>query len=513
MNYLYLPKAIGVERPTFQERKIVFKNGIIIASLTMLSRIMGLIRETAMGIYFGVSSSVDAFNSSFRVANLFRQLLGEGALGNTFIPIYNKKEKEKGKDEAKKLIFSVLNVLFIFLIILTILQIVFAEEIMSAIASGFSPAKNLLSAELLRIMSVYILFIGMSGMIGSILNNFKQFIIPASTSLLFNFAMIGAAVIYKDKFGIYPIAWGVTIGGFLQLLIVLPSFFKTFGAYSFRVDRKDPYLKEIFINLMPMLIGVFGWQINVIVGQTFASYLPDGAMSALAKANSIYLLPLGVFGTTISTLIFPAMSRATAAGDTDSVKKSINGGLKLVAFLVVPSTIAFTALSNDIVKVIFGYGKFDKAAIIITAQCLLFYSFGLIFNNGMQILTRVFYSYKNTKDPARFSIISIVITIVISFIVTLTVPLNYRHMALAFVSSLTSAINFIQLYRCAEKKYFKFDNKAILTYTMKAVIIGLIALVPTFFLHNAILRIVAFSLVYLALWAKPLLKGGLNEFR
>lgn len=491
----------------------MFKNGIIIACITMLSRVLGLVRETAMGIYFGVSSSVDAFNSSFRVANLFRQLLGEGALGNTFIPLYNKKEKEQGKDEARKLIYSVLNVLFVFLVLLTILQIVFAEQIMGVIARGFSPAKNILSAELLRIMAVYILFIGMSGMIGSILNNFKQFIIPASTSLLFNIAMIGAAVIYKDKFGIYPIAWGVTIGGLLQLLIVLPSFFKTFGRYSFKIDRKDPYLKEIFVNLMPMLIGVFGWQINVIVGQTFASYLPDGRMSALAKANNIYLLPLGVFGTTISTLIFPTLSRAVAGGNEDQVKKTINGGLKLVSLLVIPSTIVFTVLSYDTVKVIFGYGKFDKSAIIITAQCLLFYSFGLIFNNGMQVLTRLFYSNKNTKDPAKFSLISIAVTIVISLLVTLSVPLQYRHMALAFVSSLTSAINYIQLYRCAQKKYFKFDNKEIFKYTGRTVVTSLIAVIPVLFLNNSLLKLIIFSIIYVVLWIKPLLKGGLNEFR
>lgn len=491
----------------------MFKNGIILGLITMLSRIMGLIRETAMGIYFGISSQVDAFNSSFRVANLFRQLLGEGALGNTFIPIYNRKEKDKGKVEAKKLIYSVLNVLFLFLIILTILQIIFAEQIMRVIASGFSPAKNVLSAELLRIMAVYILFIGMSGMIGSILNNFKQFIIPASTSLFFNLAMILVAVIFKDKFGIYPTAWAVTLGGFLQLLVVLPSFFKTFGRYSFIIEKRDPYLREIFINLVPMLFGVFGWQINVIIGQTFASYLPDGVFSSLAKANTIYLLPLGVFGTTISTLIFPAMTRATAAGDMESVRKSVNGGLKLVSLLVIPSTIAFTILSNDIVKVILGYGKFDNNAITITAQCLLFYSIGLIFNNGMQVLTRVFYSHKNNKDPVKFSLISIVVSALLNLGVTLSIPREYRHMGLALTSSITLGINYFQLYFIAQKKYVKFDNKEIFIYTGKTIITSLIAVAPALMFHNSIVRIVVFSLAYVALWIRPLIKGGLNEFR
>ena len=330
----------------------MFKSGIFLAIITMLSRIMGLVRNTVSAKYFGASYQNDAFNSSFRIANLFRQLLGEGALGNTFIPIYNKKEKELGKEEARKLIFSVLNLLCLFLIILTIITIIFSNQIMTAIAKGFDNKTNILSGELLRIMAIYILFIGMSGMIGSVLNNFKQFIIPASTSLYFNFAMIFAAVVYKDKFGIYPVAWAVTIGGLLQLLVVLPSFFKTFGKYSFVIERHDPYLKEIFVMLLPMLLGVFGWQINVIVGQMFSSFLPAGGLTALSYANNLYLLPLGVFGTTISTIIFPTMSKATAKGDIESVTKSVNGGLKLVALLVIPSTIAFTIFANDIVKVV-----------------------------------------------------------------------------------------------------------------------------------------------------------------
>ena len=167
----------------------MFKSGIFLAIITMLSRIMGLVRNTVSAKYFGASYQNDAFNSSFRIANLFRQLLGEGALGNTFIPIYNKKEKELGKEEARKLIFSVLNLLCLFLIILTIITIIFSNQIMTAIAKGFDNKTNILSGELLRIMAIYILFIGMSGMIGSVLNNFKQFIIPASTSLYFNFAM------------------------------------------------------------------------------------------------------------------------------------------------------------------------------------------------------------------------------------------------------------------------------------------------------------------------------------
>lgn len=487
----------------------MFKSGIFLAIITMLSRIMGLVRNTVSAKYFGASYQNDAFNSSFRIANLFRQLLGEGALGNTFIPIYNKKEKELGKEEARKLIFSVLNLLCLFLIILTIITIIFSNQIMTAIAKGFDDRTNILSGELLRIMAIYILFIGMSGMIGSVLNNFKQFIIPASTSLYFNFAMIFAAVVYKDKFGIYPVAWAVTIGGLLQLLVVLPSFFKTFGKYSFIIERHDPYLKEIFVMLLPMLLGVFGWQINVIVGQMFSSFLPAGGLTALSYANNLYLLPLGVFGTTISTIIFPTMSKATAKGDIESVTKSVNGGLKLVALLVIPSTIAFTIFANDIVKVVYGYGKFDASAVKVTAECLFFYSIGLYFNNGMQILTRIFYSNKNTKDPVKFSLISIGINILINVLLMHSM----KHKGLALASSITLGINFLQLYITAQKKYVKFNNKEVIGYILKTLITSLIAAGIGLLFANSFVRIGVFALVYIALWAVPLIKGGLNEFR
>lgn len=487
----------------------MFKSGIVLAIITMLSRIMGLARNTLAAKYFGASFQNDAFNSSFRIANLFRQLLGEGALGNTFIPIYNKKEKELGKEEARKLIFSVLNLLFLFLLVLTIITIIFSNQIMTMIAKGFDKRTNILSGELLRIMAIYILFIGMSGMIGSILNNFKQFIVPASTSLYFNLALILSAVMFKDKFGIIPSAWAVTIGGFFQFIVVLPSFFKTFGKYSFKIDYKDPYLKEIYMMMLPMLLGVFGWQINVIVGQAFGSYLPSGSLTALSYANNLYLLPLGVFGTTISTIIFPTISRATAQGDTISVNKTATGGLKLVAFLVIPSTIVFTVLSKDIVKIVYGYGKFDSQAIKITAECLFFYSIGLFFNNGMQILTRIFYSNKNTKDPVKFSLISIGINVIINLMLIKTM----KHEGLALASSITLGINFLQLYLTANKKYVKFDNKKIIIYLLKTIVTSIIAVLLALIFKNSFVRIAVFSVVYLILWSRTLIKGGLNEFR
>ena len=177
--------------------------------------------------------------------------------------------------------------------------------------------------------------------------------------------------------------------------------------------------------------------------------------------------------------------------------------------MVIPSTIVFTVLSKDIVKIVYGYGKFDSQAIKITAECLFFYSIGLFFNNGMQILTRIFYSNKNTKDPVKFSLISIGINVIINLMLIKTM----KHEGLALASSITLGINFLQLYLTANKKYVKFDNKKIMIYLLKTIVTSIIAVLLALIFKNSFVRIAVFSVVYLILWSRTLIKGGLNEFR
>ena len=214
----------------------MLRQGISVGVITFVSRITGFFRAFLIAYYFGSSGTTDAYFSAFKISNFFRQLLGEGALGNSFIPLYNKIEETEGENRGKEFIFSVLNLLFIFSSVVTILMIIFSDQIINLIVSGFPEDTKELASHLLKIMSFYFVFISLSGMIGAMLNNFRHFLVPAATSIFFNLAIIASAILCGQKYGIDALAWGVVVGGVLQFLVVLPTFFKIVKTYSLKIN-------------------------------------------------------------------------------------------------------------------------------------------------------------------------------------------------------------------------------------------------------------------------------------
>ncbi|TDT71446.1 putative peptidoglycan lipid II flippase [Hypnocyclicus thermotrophus] len=487
----------------------MFRTGIIVMIITMLSRILGLIRTIIIATIFGANYTTDAYFSAFKIANLFRQLLGEGALGTVFIPLYNEKEVKFGEKEAKNLIFSVLNLLFIFLILITALNLFFSKNIISFIANGYDEKTKKLASILLKIMSSYILFIGLSGMICAILNNFKKFIIPASTSLLFNISIIIFAIRYSKNLGVYALATGVTVGGILQLVITLPSFFKIVKIYSFKIDFKDEYLKKIFVLIIPMLAGIFARQINSVFDVYFASYLKSGSVSALENATRIYNLPLGVFAISLSTIIYPHLSKSIEKKDLNEAKSYIEQGLKILAFFIIPSIFILTLYSKNIIFLILGYGKYTNEAIKLTSESLFYYVLGLYFYSAIHLLSRAFYSMKNTKTPVIFSIISIFINIILNYLLIK----QLKHIGLALSTSISAMINFLLLYFIFNKRYFKLNLFKIVRFILIVSLIATIAFIVSLYFNNIFIKLFSFVTIYLIIWSYPIKRKGKNVFK
>lgn len=486
----------------------MFRSGLLVMIITMVSRVLGLVRAGIIAYYFGASAMTDAFFSAFKISNFFRQLLGEGALGSSFIPLYNERVESEGEENSKQFIYSILNLLFIFSTIVTILMIIFSQGIIDGIVSGFPDETKIIASRLLKIMSVYFVFISLSGMVCAILNNFKQFAVPASTSIFFNLAIILASMYFGKTYGIDALAYGVVIGGLFQLLVVLPAFFKIMKGYSFKIDWKDPYLKKIFIMICPMLVGIVARQVNTIVDQMFASYLAEGGVSALENATRLYLLPVGVFGVSISTVIFPALSKAMSKNDLDGATDNIVKGLNILLFLIIPSTAVLTFYAPEVIRLTLSYGKFDEEAVRVTSQALLYYSLGLYFYTAIYLMTRAFYSVKNSKYPVKFSIISIVINIVLNFL--LIKSMAYRGLALS--TSIASGVNFFLLLIVFRRKYINFSLKKTYIFFIKTFIITAIALIASYKIDNTIIKLVVFSAVYMLFWAKSLLKNKMEVF-
>lgn len=486
----------------------MFKKSVGTMLITMISRVLGLLRGTLIAYFFGSTGLTDAYYSAFKISNFFRQLLGEGALGNTFIPLYHKKKKEQGEEESKKFIFTTLNMTFLFSLIVSISMIIFSDFIINMIVVGFDLELKLLASKLLKIMSFYFLFISLAGMIGAVLNNFGYFMIPASTAIFFNISIILSAMYLSKYFGIDALAYGVLIGGILQFLVVFFPFLKILKIYIFKIDFKDIYLKMLGLKLIPMLVGVFARQINTVVDQLFASFLIVGSITALENASRIYLLPVGVFGVTISNIVFPNLSKAAANNDKKELNKKIVSALNFLNFLTIPSMVILIFYSKDIIRLIFSYGKFSENAVKITAESLLFYSVGLIFYVGVQLMSKTFYAMGDNKRPARFSIISIIINIVLNYILIN----NYQHKGLAIATAISAGVNFFLLFFSYIKLYVKLDIKYIFYTNIRIFVASFVALEFTYNLKNIILKLFVFSMVYLLLWAYPIYKYRANIF-
>jgi putative peptidoglycan lipid II flippase len=486
----------------------MFKSGILIMIITLASRVLGLVRTALIAYYFGATKYTDAYFSAFKISNFFRQLLGEGALGTVFIPIYNDREREYGAEKSKSLIYSILNLLFIFTTLITILMVVFSDNIINFIVTGYPEETRLIASRLLKIMAVYFVFIGLAGMISAILNNFKKFLIPASTSLFFNFAIIISIMVYGKQYGVTAMAVGVVVGGLLQFLVVLPAFIKIVKNYEFKVDFKDKDLKKIFLLMIPMLFGIFARQINSIVDQFFASHLASGGVSALENATRIYNLPLGVFGISIATVIYPTLSKAVSNNDTETVRKSLQRGLNFLQFLIIPSMGVLIFYARDIIKLVLGHGEFTQNSITITSESLIYYSVGLFFYTAVHLMSRAFYGMKDTKMPVIFSVISITINIILNAVLID----RFQHKGLALATAIASMVNFMLLYITFNKKYIKLDLAYIVKFKLKVVMSTAIALGGSFYLDNIFIKLITFSGIYLVLWAWPLKKNKLEVF-
>lgn len=486
----------------------MFKSGIGMMIIIMISRVLGLFRSVALAYYFGAGEFTDAYYSAFKISNFFRQLLGEGALGNSFIPLYNDKIVEDGEDEAKKFIYSILNLIFLFSVVVTILTVIFSSEIIEFTVRGFSEETKALASKLLKVMSAYFIFISLSGMISAVLNNFKQFLIPASTGIFFNLAIILSSVLAGKTHGVMVLGYGVVFAGLLQFLVVLPSFFKIVKGYSFKIDFKDEYLKKIAIMIGPMLIGIVARQFNTVVDQYFASYLPSGGVSALENATRIYNLPIGVFGISLSTVIFPIMAKAISNNREDILRENFVKGLNILLFLVVPSMAVFTIYSTDIIKLTLSYGKFDATAAKVTSEALFYYSLGLYFYTAIHLVTRGFYGMKDSKEPVKYSVLSIFVNVLLNWILMD----RFQYKGLAFATAAAAGVNFICLLVVYNRKYVKLDWKKYFIFIGKTLATTLISLILSYNIENIILKLTVFSAVYLLLWSYDIVKKKMEMF-
>ena len=481
----------------------MFKSSFIVMVINMLSRILGLVREMIIGSVFGASGMTDAYVSATKIPNFFTTLFGEGSLGTVFIPIYNRGLEEKGKEKTDEFVFSLLNLIIAFTSTMSVIMILFSKQILK-ITTGFADPERFEAANgLLKIVAFYFLFIALSGVVSSLLNNYKKFAVAASMGIVFNLVIIVGTLLLKNKMGIYGLGVAYLLSGVFQLLMMLPQFFQIMKTYKFIFNLKDPYVKEMFVLMVPTLIGIFGYQINEIVDNRFATMLPAGTASALNYASRLYLLPIGVFAISLSVVIFPTLSRAVVKNKRKKVRKVVQEGLAMLAFLIVPSSVILFGYAREIVILVYKRGHFSNKAVTLTSETLQFYALGLLFFSTIHLLTRSHYVYKDRKLPVISSFIGIFTNILLDFLLYK----QYRHVGLTFATSFAAMVNFLILFVSLQRRYVRINVLkyiAILVISLGGSLLSftISKLVKVSFLGSLgiVVNLLIFLIIYLLIW-------------
>ena len=445
----------------------------------------------------------DAYVSATKIPNFFTTLFGEGSLGTVFIPIYNRGLEEKGKEKTDEFVFSLLNLIIAFTSTMSVIMILFSKQILK-ITTGFADPERFEAANgLLKIVAFYFLFIALSGVVSSLLNNYKKFAVAASMGIVFNLVIIVGTLLLKNKMGIYGLGVAYLLSGVFQLLMMLPQFFQIMKTYKFIFNLKDPYVKEMFVLMVPTLIGIFGYQINEIVDNRFATMLPAGTASALNYASRLYLLPIGVFAISLSVVIFPTLSRAVVKNKRKKVRKVVQEGLAMLAFLIVPSSVILFGYAREIVTLVYKRGHFSNKAVTLTSETLQFYALGLLFFSTIHLLTRSHYVYKDRKLPVISSFIGIFTNILLDFLLYK----QYRHVGLTFATSFAAMVNFLILFVSLQRRYVRINVLkyiAILVISLGGSLLSftISKLVKVSFLGSLgiVVNLLIFLIIYLLIW-------------
>jgi putative peptidoglycan lipid II flippase len=394
----------------------------------LLSRLTGLIRQTMMARYLGAGFAADAFNAAFRIPNLLQNLFGEGVLSASFIPEYAGLLGKGDEEEATRLAGAVVGMLALVASVIVAIGVVTAPWLVAIIANGFTGQKRELTVLLTRILFPGAGLLVFSAWCLGILNSHRRFFMSYAAPVVWNFAMIATLVFFHSgrsdtQLAVY-LAYGSVVGSALMVAIQLPQVMALARGVRPRLTAAAQSVRNVFRNFVPAFIGRGVVQISAYVDAWLASYLGNGAVSAFAYAQAIYVLPISLFGMAISAAELPTMSRAV--GTTVEVSAYLRGrlsdGLNRIAYFIVPSVIAFLALGDLIVLVLFQSGKFNRGDTIWVWQILIGSTVGLLASTMGRLYSSTFYAVRDTKTPLRYAVVRVILTTGLGYLFALVLP-------------------------------------------------------------------------------------------
>ncbi len=439
------------------------------SSMTMISRVLGLVRDQAISITFGANATTDAFWVAFRVPNFLRRLFAEGSFATAFVPVFTEVKETRPHADLRELMARVSGTLGGVLLVLTALGLIFTPQIawLFADADAADPVKYGLLVDLLRLTFPFLLFVSLTALAGGALNSFQKFAMPALTPVILNLCMIAGALWLAPRLEvpILALGWAVLVAGVLQLLFQLPSL-KGINLLTLpRWGWNHPDVRKVLTLMVPTLFGSSVAQINLMLDTVIAARLSDGSQSWLSLADRFLELPLGVFGVALGTVILPALARHHVKTDGEGFSNALDWGLRMTLLIAVPSMLGLLLLAQPLIATLFQYREFTDFDTRMTALSVYGLSFGLPAFALLKVVLPAFYSRQDTRTPVRAGVAALVANMVFNFVLLavlyqVMVPEALKaqgvmaalaaqpglHLALGIASALSSYLNLALLW-------------------------------------------------------------------
>ena len=432
-------------------KRQILKSASIISIITIVSRILGYVRDQRLTLLLGTTGLADAFVLAYRIPNLLRRLVGEGAMTASFIPVFTDYMRNRTRKETWAFANRLFWTFCVILSALTVLGVIFSPLFVRFFSMFGKNQVQLEAMYLNRLMFPYILFIGMAAMAMAILNCFHIFGLPAATPILLNisFIIFSVAVVWRHfSSPAAALAVGVLVGGIFQFFLQVPQLVKRGMSFEFGVSFTDPGVRRVARLMIPGFVGIGIAQINLLVDTIFANakVMPEGSLVSLYVADRVTELVLGGYAIAVATAILPMMSHQASAGDHEGMKKTFLFALRIVSFITIPAAVGLVILREPIVQVLFQHGRFVAESTRLTARALLYYSMGLPAFAAVKLIVPAFYSTQDTRTPVRVAMVSMLANILLNLIFLFYFFAKLKNGGPALASALAGYLNVFTLF-------------------------------------------------------------------
>ncbi len=445
----------------------------LIGAATLASRILGLVRDVVQGLYFGFGLEADAFTVATRIPTLLRDLFAEGAMSAAFVPTITRYLTQQGKEAAWRLGSQVVNGLLVVTGTLVILGIVFAKPLVASYAGSYAeiPGKLELTVLLTQVNMPFLTLVAVAAAFMGILNALRRFFVPAASPAIYNIVFIVCTLVLVPVFtrlGLMPVmalSAGMLLGGLSQIAVQWPLLRREGYRHQWVLDPRDPGLREVLLLMGPGTLGVAAAQINIFVNTSLATSTP-GAAAALSFAFRLMYMPVGIFGVSIATAAIPELARHAAVDAHDRMRTTLSWGLRLMLMLSVPATVGLIVLAEPIVSAIYEGGRFDRTAVTMMAQALMFYAAGIVGYSIVKIAAPTFYALKDARTPVLISVFSVLTNLGLNL--WLNSVMGFRGLALG--TAIAANANALLLLTLLSPRISGVDGRRVLWSFVKIVL-------------------------------------------